>query len=252
VLGRKTTSESYMNKGPTFKRFRAVISSSVSCDYHIHTSWTDGKATVKEYIEAALEKGLKRIAFTEHVRRTSSWFNSFIDEVKELREKNKGLVILYGIEAKALDYNGNLDATKEMLQESEIVLGVVHRYPNRSGGYLNFQELSYNEAAEIEFNLACATLRNPYSNVLAHPGGTFEKNFGAVFPEEYLKEIIEVANQQGKAIEINSCYLRDWSKFLRLCSELNPFISLGSDAHNISQLGDVGKSLSKWKLKEVC
>lgn len=228
-----------MNKQPTFKRFRSMTSSCVSYDYHIHTSWADGKATVREYVEVALQKGLKGIAFTEHVRKTSSWFDAFVDEVKNLREKVAGLVILYGIEAKVLDYNGNLDATKEMIQKSEIVLGSVHRYPHGSGGYLNFQELSYNEAAEIEFNLACALLRNPYVNVLAHPGGTFEKNFDGVFPEEYLEEIVEIANQQGKAIEINSPYLKDHLRFFRLCSKLNPLISLGSDAHSVEELGSV-------------
>jgi putative hydrolase len=228
-----------MNEEPTFMRFRSLITSPANYDYHIHTLWTDGQATVEEYIRVALQKGLKGIAFTEHVRKTSTWFDAFVDEVKNHREKEPGIDILYGIEAKVLDYNGNLDATKEMIQKSEIVLGSVHRYPNRGSGYLNFQELSFDKAAEIEFNLACALLRNPHIDVLAHPGGVFEKNFDGVFPEEYLEKIIEVANQQEKAIEINSSYLEDWPRFLRLCSKLNPLISLGSDAHSVAELGSV-------------
>jgi len=228
-----------MNKKLPFVRFRSLFNSPVNYDYHVHTSWTDGQSTIEEYINAAAQKGLKGIAFVEHVRKTSSWFDSFIDEIKTLRDKNSRLTIFYGIEAKALDYNGNLDATKEMIEKSEIVLGSVHRYPNGSGGYLNFQELSCDEAAEIEFKLACALVKNPDVDVLAHPAGVFEKQFNTVFPRNYLEEIIGIANQNKIAIEINSAYLKDRSSFLALCSKLNPFVSLGSDAHNVAQLGSV-------------
>jgi putative hydrolase len=194
---------------------------------------------VQEYIAAALQKGLKSIAFTEHVRKTSSWFDAFVDEVERLAEKEPGLEILCGIEAKALDYDGNLDATDNMIHKSKIVLGSVHRYPSICGGYLTFQELSSSEAAKIEFRLACGLLRNPYVDVLAHPGGTFEKNFPDLFPEEYLQIIIQIANEQGKAVEINSSYLKDHLRFFRLCAGLNPLISLGSDAHSAAEVGSV-------------
>jgi histidinol phosphatase-like PHP family hydrolase len=41
-----------------------------------------------------------------------------------------------GCEAKALDYEGTLDASEDTIQLSDIVLGSVHRFPDGKGGYI--------------------------------------------------------------------------------------------------------------------
>jgi putative hydrolase len=228
-----------MKRRPIFRTFKSLLELQDYRDYHIHTTWTDGRSTVEECVEAALRKELKGVAFTEHVRSTSSWFDAFVEQVTSLAKRKTGLEILCGIEAKALDYDGRLDATEDMINRSDIVLGSVHRYPSRGGGYLRFQDLSASEAAETELRLACGLLKNPVVDVLAHPGGTFGKNFAYTFPEEYLQRVMEVANEHGKAVEINSSYLKDRALFFRLCGELNPLVSLGSDAHDAAEVGTV-------------
>lgn len=231
---------------PTFKRFNELNEYVDLRDYHIHTERTDGHAKVEEYIHEAIKKGLNEIAFTEHVRKSSDWYDSFIEEVKMLRDKYKNdLTVFYGIEAKVLDYDGHLDATEDMIHKSEIVLGSVHRYPAGADKYLDLQNLSVDDAARIEFELACAIIRNPDVDVLAHPGGVFERRFGTTFPRNYLEEIIKIANQCGKAMEINSSYLRDSQSFLNLLSKLNPYVSLGSDAHSTRELGNVLSLMNK-------
>ncbi|HSL86051.1 MAG TPA: PHP domain-containing protein, partial [Bacteroidales bacterium] len=35
-------------------------------DYHIHTSFSDGKSAPRDYIEPAIEAGLKEIGFSDH------------------------------------------------------------------------------------------------------------------------------------------------------------------------------------------
>ena len=49
-------------------------------DWHVHTSYTDGKNTVYELCRRARENRLRLIAFTEHVRRTLTY--RFEDLVK--------------------------------------------------------------------------------------------------------------------------------------------------------------------------
>jgi putative hydrolase len=39
------------------------------------------------------------------------------------------------------------------------------------------------------------------------------------------------------AIEINTSYLRDVDGFLKLCAAVNPFVSIGSDAHTLKAIG---------------
>ncbi len=225
---------------PKFVRFSQLADLHSRYDYHIHTSWSDGQATPEEFIRVALQKNLDAIAFTDHVRKTSTWFDLFVDEVKKLQEKTSELKIYIGIEAKALTSNGDLDATEHMIKRSDIVLGAVHRY-SEGGNYLDFRKLSPEKAAKTEFKLARGLLRNPSVDVLAHPGGVFERQYKRPFPKEYLEEIIKVANGQNKALEINSSYLGESSYqcHLALYSKLNPLVSLGSDAHHPNELGTV-------------
>ena len=39
------------------------------------------------------------------------------------------------------------------------------------------------------------------------------------------------------AVEINSSYLVDPEGFLRLCAEINPIVSIGSDVHKLEEMG---------------
>ena len=41
-------------------------------DYHMHTTYTDGTASVHEMAEAALSRGIGEVLFSEHVRHTST------------------------------------------------------------------------------------------------------------------------------------------------------------------------------------
>lgn len=223
---------------PEFLRFNSLATTNVKCDFHIHTSWTDGHSPAKDYAAEALRKQLSAIAFTEHVRKTSGWFDYFASEIREIAI-NSELEILVGIEAKALDMDGNLDCADYMLDELDIVLGTVHRYPVGDGYYVYSRDLPTEQAAEIEFKLACALLQNHLVDVLAHPGGVFEKHHKQAFPKDYLETIIKVANREGKAIELNSSYLQYPSDVFELCSKYNPLVSLGSDAHSITELGTI-------------
>ena len=43
-------------------------------DAHMHTTLTDGRSTLDDYVLKAQELGLSAIAFTEHADDTSEWF----------------------------------------------------------------------------------------------------------------------------------------------------------------------------------
>jgi len=219
-----------------FLRFRDLYEKIPRQDFHIHTNITDGKSTIEEYIESAIQKKLEEIAFTEHVRKDSIWFDSFISKVKKLR-KGCNLKIYYGIEAKAIDFEGHIDATPHMIKNSEIVLGAVHRYPDEKGGFVNMKKISEEEAAEIEFKLALGLLKYGELDVLAHPGGFFESFFSS-FPEDYLRKLFNQSTKKKIAIEFNSRYIKNIKSYFKICKETNPFISLGSDAHNVTELGN--------------
>lgn len=229
-----------MNR-PHFVRFHDLDQVHVNRDLQIHTRATDGEATVKEIVARAHLLGLKEIAFTEHVRRSSSYFHDFVREVQEVR-RGAVLEVYVGIETKALDMGGTIDAPLEALAEAEIVLGSVHRFPARGGEFIHAEEVGYREAADLELELALSLLRFAPIHVLAHPGGMCQRAFGK-FPESHFIQLMEASLERGIAIEINTSYTRDLDGFVALCRKSNPLVSIGSDVHRLSELGTCRNAL---------
>src|SRR5690606_34938047 len=110
--------------------------------YQIHTVQTDGEATVDDILMLAHERVIGELAFTEHVRRDTDWFQNFASDVRQRAGNFPDLKVYVGCESKALDVNGTLDVSSSILEASDIVLGSVHRSPDGDGGYLDFKALS--------------------------------------------------------------------------------------------------------------
>lgn len=225
-----------MNVGRKLCRFRDLTRKAVNVDFQIHTTQTDGRATIEELLQAAQRRGLSAIAFTEHVRRDTTWFADFAAKVRSAAKAYPKLQVLVGCEAKALDMNGALDASDEILAECDLVLGSVHRFPDGAGGFLNFADLDAAACAEIECALALGLVRHAPIHVLSHPGGMTLRRHGS-FPEPMFRKLFAAVLERGIAIEINSSYLRDVPAFLELCAEFNPYVSIGSDAHRLEEVG---------------
>lgn len=231
------------NMEPKFKRFNDLKQEDINFDFHLHTIQTDGENTPGEMIAQAKKIGLKAIAFTEHVNNTTNWFDDFKQHICELR-RNEKITVLAGIEAKALDFNGTIDASKKIIKNSEIIVGSIHRYPDGRGGLIPLNEitkLGEKKALETEFALSMGLLKNKAVSVIGHPFGIYSKFFN-VFPEKHAEQLLAEASGRGTAIEINTKYKID-KNFFRLLSETNPLISVGSDAHKKSEIAQGFESI---------
>lgn len=72
--------------------------------------------------------------------------------------------------------------------------------------------------------------------MLAHPGG-MSLRYGDGFPDESFLELAETAKAAGIAIELNASYLKDFGRLVPLLRRVDPAVSVGSDAHDLDQLG---------------
>ena len=220
---------------PVFRRFRDLTPADINVEFQVHTTWTDGQASAAEILEVAIERQLGAIAFTEHVRLETEWFDDFVRHIREEAARKPDITVYVGCETKAMDEVGTLDVSPAILGACDIVLGVVHRFPDGRGGYLDFKTLSAEETADIEFRLSMGMIRSAPIDVLGHPGGMYQRRHGA-FPERYFREMMAATLERGIAIEINSSYLVDPERFIALCDEINPIVSIGSDAHKLDEL----------------
>jgi len=83
-------------------------------DYHIHTSLCKhAEGDMDEYVEAAIEKGITEICFTDHIpfddgfdsdhRMTPQELDTYLNKIHQCRSKYKEITILTGIEADYLE-----------------------------------------------------------------------------------------------------------------------------------------------------
>lgn len=221
-----------------FKRFNDLAVDDINFDFHMHTLQTDGRDTIEDMVSQAEKIGLFSIAFTEHVNESSDWFFDFKKNINYLREKSN-IKILIGIEVKPIDFDGTLSVSEDIIKESEMVIGSVHRYCDKNKKLLPLDaipSMGEERAAEIEFRLAMGILKNESVDVLGHPFGVYSKYYQK-FPTEYMREILIESLKRGKAIEINTKYNLYKDAFFDLLMEINPYVSIGSDAHSKNEIG---------------
>lgn len=163
-------------------------------DLHMHTTETDGRASLEEMAEAAHALGYEYIAITDHSKALA--MTNGLDEaravaharrVREINRAGAPLRIFSGIECDILK-DGSLDLANDALAELDMVIGSVHSHMKM-------------EAAEMTDRLLRA-LECPYLRVLGHPTGRLlleREPFTFDFDR-----IVAEAVRRGVWLEINS------------------------------------------------
>lgn len=214
-------------------------------EYHIHTNYTDGQNGVMAMVEHAVSLGLKRLAFTEHTEpwqaKDPDWFRKYIDDIDNAQHHFEGKIeLIKGLEAPAIDFEGGLELTDEMIEGVDYILGAAHRYPEL--GSRRVQDLPADEALELEFCTLQALIKSDLVDCIAHIGATCSKYCGP-FPLDLTEEIVKSATEAGKAIEINHRYHYPLEDYLRICIKHDARIVPGTNAHRKENIGDVVTAL---------
>jgi len=200
-------------------------------DLHVHSTWSDGKASVLEMAEAALARGYEYLAICDHTRNVRVVPGLDADDVRRQGEEiaaASGLLgpfrVLRGIECDILP-DGSLDLPDDILGELDWVMASVH-----AGQRAPRDELT---GRTIE------AMRHPAVRGLSHPKGRIINHR----PENALdlERVFEVALETGIAVEVNGLPdrldLRD--EHVRLAVEAGAPIVVSTDAHSVQGLGNM-------------
>ena len=163
-------------------------------DLHMHTTATDGTATILEMIEAAKERGREYIAITDHSKRVSmangldaARLRAHWKEIDKIRKKVTGIEVLCGVECDILE-DARLDLDDEVLAEADWVLGVLH--------------YGLKQPREQITKRLMSAIKNPNVDCIGHPTGRLlEKRPGA---NVAFDEILKAAADHGVLMEINA------------------------------------------------
>ena len=163
-------------------------------DLHMHTTATDGKASLEEMIAAAKARGLKYIAITDHSKRVSMANGLDGDrlraqwaEIDKINHGEPGIRVLKGVEVDILE-RGGLDLPDDVLREADWVVASVH--------------YGQNQPSEQITQRIIEALENPYVSAIAHPTGRI---IGRRKPYAFdIDAVFAAAKRCGKLMELNS------------------------------------------------
>jgi DNA polymerase (family X) len=176
-------------------------------DLHMHTTATDGRATLEEMAEAARERGYEYIAITDHSKALAmaNGLNErraveFARQVREINRSGAGLRIFSGIECDILK-DGSLDLADDALAELDIVIASVHSHMNL-------------ESAEMTDRLLRA-LECPHVRVLGHLTGRlllqrepYPFDFDRVAAEAVRRGVWLEINASPERLDLNDAHIR--------------------------------------------
>ena len=197
-------------------------------DLHMHTTATDGKATLREMAAAARDRGLHYIAITDHSKRVSmargldekrlrrQW-----KEVDQLNDELDDLLVLKGVECDVLE-KGGMDLPDGVLAEADWVVASLHYGQNQP-------------RAQIMARLLEA-IEHPHVSIIGHPTGRLINR-----REPYdvdMEQIIVAAAEQGKLLELNANPARlDLNDVhLAAASRHHVPVVISTDAHSVAGL----------------
>ena len=163
-------------------------------DLHMHTTATDGRASIEEMIDAARQRKRKYIAITDHSKRVtmaggldSKRLRAHWKQIDQIRGSVSGIEVLCGIECDILE-DATLDLPDDVLAEADWVIAVLHY------GLKQPRE-------QIDLRLMTA-VRNPHVDVIGHPSGRLiGKRPGA---EISYPDLFKAAADHGVMMEINA------------------------------------------------
>jgi len=200
-------------------------------DLHVHTTWSDGKASVLEMATAARELGYEYVAICDHTPNVRVVPGLDADDLRrqgeEIAAVNEELApfrVLRGTEVD-IRADGTLDLPDDVLAELDWVQLSLHA--------------GQRQAREELTRKVTEAMRHPAVRALSHPKGRIINHRPPNALD--LERAFEVALETGVAIETNGLPDRlDLSgPEIRLALEAGVPIVVSTDAHSVRGLGNM-------------
>lgn len=186
---------------------KLVELSHIRGDVHMHTTESDGRATLQEMAEAARERGLDYIAITDHSKSLAMTNGldekravAFAHQVREMDQRELGLRVFSGLECDIMR-DGAMDLADDALAELDWVVGSVHSYMNL-------------DPAEMTDRLLRA-LECPHLRAIGHPTGRillhrdpFPFDFEAVAAEAARRNVYLEINASPERLDLSATLIR--------------------------------------------
>ena len=200
-------------------------------DLQMHSTWSDGEASIEEMARACLARGYEYFALTDHSqamamvggltpeRARAQW-----EEIAEVQEGVPEILILRSVEVDILK-DGSLDLPDDVLEELDVVVVSVHSLMDQDRKTMTERVIR--------------AIRHPSVDILAHPTG---RRINRREPFEMdVEAVLEVAAAASVAVELNANPNRlDLNDVhVHRAQELGVPVVISTDAHSPRGLADM-------------
>ena len=256
-------------------------------NYHIHSDFCDGHASMEEFVQTAVKKGLSAIAFSSHspVPYHTRWnlpgdrLDDYLKETERLKQKYKGVIDIFT--SLEVDYIAGVQGPGDEKFRSinlDFVMGSIHFLGNYKDGkpwqidcpvpeFLDgFKEIYGGDAKHLVHTYYETTremVKNSTPDVLAHMDRVKMHNIVEnIFDEteqwyrDELRHTLEVIKENDVIVEINTKAVKrngmiyPGQEYFKWIKELDIPIVMNSDAHRPELLTDGFKEVAEM-LKET-
>ena len=200
-------------------------------DLHMHSTWSDGKASIEEMARACRARGYEYLAISDHSpalamvqgltpdKASEQWA-----EIDRVQEGLDGITIFKSLEVDILR-DGSLDMTDEVLEVLDVVIVSVH-------SLMDMDKVTMTDRV-------IRAMQHPSVDIVGHPTGRL---LGRREPFELdVEAVLQAASELDVAVEINANPNRlDLNDVhARRAKELGVKVVISTDAHSVQRLDHI-------------
>jgi DNA polymerase (family 10) len=207
---------------------RLVEMKDILGDLHVHSNWSDGRASIPEMAQAAKALGYEYIALCDHSPSVGiagglspERLDRKIEAIRAANEILEGITVLAGTEVD-IRADGSLDYPDELLARCDVVVASVHMAQQQKERAITGRLIS--------------AIENENVDIIGHPTGRIIDQRPPY--EVDMPAVLAAASRMGTVLEINAYPARlDLSDvWARAAKEEGVMIAINSDAHEPEQL----------------
>lgn len=201
----------------------------IRADLHMHTTWSDGKRSVREMAEAAKARGRHYIVITDHSQ-YSTIANGLtperlVEQQKEVRAVDEAMApnfrVLHGVEMD-IRADGTLDLEDDILAQLDFVIASLHASLRQDRDTITQRLLN--------------AIENPHVDLIGHPRGQLIPDREPADLD--MDRVFEAAAEYDTALEINANphRLDLEAQYARRAAALGIRLAINTDAHTADQM----------------
>ena len=226
-------------------------------DYHVHTTYGDGKSAPEDYIAPAIAAGLKEIGFSEHLSlfdgkeewaMDSTGVEKYLRHITDLRDSHNEIKIKIGFEVDF--FSGQEENLSKILPflNVDYLIGAVHYIGDVSANFFDpefYKGKNYNKLFETYFEMVIEAVSSELFDIIAHCDIIRMFGYKITFnPEPLYQKLASTMKKHNVAFEVNTNGrnrpLADFfpdRKFLHIFRNENVPVCVNSDAHMPHRVG---------------